>query len=80
MSRPKEFNPEAVLLSPRAAAVVTGLSIKVIRRGCREGSIPCMKVGADFRIHMPEFLKQLESMCKLKSEDHTEKAVASDYG
>ena len=63
MSRKKEIDRNAVFQTPRGAAEITGLSVKSIRQGCREGTIPCMMQGSDYRIHMPKYLKQLEKAC-----------------
>ena len=65
MSRRKEINLDAVLQTPRGAAYITGLSVKAIRQGCRDGSVPCMMQGSDYKIHMQQFLKQLENECSL---------------
>ena len=43
----------------RGASQITGLSTGFIRRGCKDGSIPHLKVGNEYRINMPAFLKQL---------------------
>lgn len=59
MSRPTEFNPDAVMQPIRYAARLTGLSMKTIRNGCREGTIPHIRIGNDYRVNMPLYIAQL---------------------
>ena len=63
MSRQTMVDRDAPYQSPRNAAYLTGLSLRYIRDGCRSGRIPHIKVGADFRVNMPMFLKQLQAEC-----------------
>ena len=37
----------------------TGLSIYFLRKGCRDGSIPCIKSGTTYYINVPALLAQL---------------------
>ena len=41
------------------ACKTTGLSQKYLRRGCKDGSIPCVMIGAKYMINVPALLKQL---------------------
>lgn len=61
MSRPKQINPEAAFQSIRGAAQITGLSQKFIRDGCKNGTIPCIRVGVDYRVIMEAWMKQMYS-------------------
>lgn len=56
----REFMPEAPWQSIRHASRVTGLSQIYLRTRCREGSIPVLMVGGEYRIHVPLLLEQLE--------------------
>ena len=46
------------------ASQLTGLSMGSIRQGCKDGTIPHLKVGKDYRINMPLWMEQLEEQCK----------------
>lgn len=59
--RVKNTNPDAILQPVTAAAVITGLSTRYIRDGCRSGIIPHVLVGSDYRVNMPLFLEQLNA-------------------
>lgn len=37
----------------------TGLSEYFLRRGCRDGSIPCVKSGGTFYVNVPALLEKL---------------------
>ena len=41
------------------ACKTTGLSQYYLRKGCRDGSIPCVKSGKTFFVNVPALLKQL---------------------
>ena len=45
----------------RQAARLTGLSQFSIRSGCRDGKIPHIKVGSEYRVHIPSLLEMLEN-------------------
>ena len=60
MSRPKAINPDAPYQSPRATAYLTGLAHGYILQGCKDGTIPHIRVGTDYRINLPAFLEQLD--------------------
>ena len=36
----------------------TGLSAYFLRRGCRDGSIPCVRSGRTYFINVPQLLRQ----------------------
>lgn len=57
--RPRAVNKDAVFQPIRGAAEITGISSKAIREGCRAGRIPHIRVGADYRVDMPNFLALL---------------------
>ena len=43
----------------RDACTATGLSQYFLRRGCRDGSIPCVKSGTTFYVNVPALLDKL---------------------
>lgn len=45
----------------RDACTATGLSQYFLRRGCRDGSIPCVKSGTTFYVNVPALLDKLAS-------------------
>jgi hypothetical protein len=57
--RAKNTDRGAVFQPIRGAAEITGLSTRYIRDGCRNGIIPHVLVGSDYRINMPLFMEQL---------------------
>lgn len=57
----RTFDPNAPYQSINGASRLTGLASSYIRDGCRSGKIPCVMVGAEYRVCMPLFLKQLEN-------------------
>lgn len=63
MSRPKAAaDLTAPFLSPAGASRVTGMSVKWIREGCREGRIPHVIVGRnDYRVNVPLLIAQLNA-------------------
>ena len=63
MSRKKVIDRKAILQPPSGASAITGKSIKSIRDGCRNGTIPCVREGSDWRVHMPLYLEQIEREC-----------------
>ena len=64
--RKKVIDPAAIFQPIRGASEITGLSQKYIREGCRSGTIPCLKVGSDYRVNMPlwrELLDRASEVC-----------------
>lgn len=55
----KKFNRDSPFQSIVGAAYLTGLSAGFVRKGVRNGSIPHIKVGSDYRVNMPLWLEQL---------------------
>ena len=51
------------------AAALTGLARSYIRQGCKDGTIPCIRVGgsdnATYKIHYEQFCQQL---CKMAAQ------------
>lgn len=43
----------------KEAATATGLSQLYIRKGCRDGSIPCVRSGRVYMVNVPALLKKL---------------------
>ena len=62
--RRKEIDRDAIFQPVRGAAIITGLSEKYIRAGCRDGTIPFVMCGADYRVNMPLFLAELDRQSK----------------
>lgn len=52
-----------VLANVKKTSSITGMSCKAIRKGCKDGSIPHIRVGegenARFMINLPKYLEQL---------------------
>ena len=67
MSR-KKFNPDSPFQPISGAAYITGLSRGSIRRGCKDGSIPHIMAGKDYRINMKVWLEQLDAQSMKGSE------------
>ena len=67
MSR-KKFNPDSPFQPISGAAYITGLSRGFIRRGCKNGSIPHIMAGKDYRINMKVWLEQLDAQSMKGSE------------
>ena len=47
--------------SIRGASRISGLAQGYIRAGCKNGTIPCLRVGQEYRVNMPLFLQKLEA-------------------
>lgn len=41
------------------ASELTGLSQYYLRRGCRDGSVPCVKSGTTYFVNVPALLRKL---------------------
>lgn len=59
--RKKEIDRSALFQPPRGAAEITGFSVKYVRDGCRNGTIPHIRAGSDYRIDMTAWLDLLHS-------------------
>lgn len=46
-------------MSIKEACEATGLSQFYLRRGCKEGTIPCIRSGVKYLINVPALLQQL---------------------
>ena len=57
----RSFDPSAPYQGISGASRITGLAQGFIRAGCKNGSIPCVRVGQEYRICMRLFLEQLEA-------------------
>lgn len=64
----RNFDRDAPFQSIRNTSELTGLAQGFIRAGCRSGTIPCIRVGAEYRVNVPLFRRQLdgESLENLK--------------
>lgn len=49
------------------AVRTTGLSAYYLRRGCREGSIPCVRSGRTIYINVPALLQQYDEVNRAKN-------------
>lgn len=47
--------------SIRGASRISALAQGYIRAGCKNGTIPCLRVGREYKVNMPLFLQQLEA-------------------
>ena len=59
--RKKQIDRDALFQPPRGAAEITGFSVKYIRAGCRDGTIPHLKAGNDYKIDMTAWLELLHA-------------------
>ena len=59
MARAKT-DPSAPLQPIRQAARLTGLSEYSLRQGCKAGTVPFIREGCEYRIHVPLLLAQIE--------------------
>lgn len=48
-------------LKIKDACTVTGLSQYFLRKGCKDGSIPCVRSGPTYYVNIPALLEQLGS-------------------
>lgn len=55
----KIYNPNATFQKIPDAVRTTGLSSYALRKGCRDGSIPCYKSGRVYWIDIPALLAQM---------------------
>ncbi len=60
------FNPDAPYQSVKNAARLSGLSTYYIRKGIQEGRIPFIRIGSDYRVNFPAFLRQLEEESQVR--------------
>ena len=60
----KKTDRDALFQSIRGAAEITGLSTRYIRDGCRNGTIPHIRAGSDYRINMALFLEDLNKQSR----------------
>lgn len=51
-----------IMQSIKQACKTTGLSMYFLRKGCKEGTIPHVRVGNRYRIDMPKMLEYLRSI------------------
>lgn len=58
---PRMPDPIAPFQSIRKTACLTGLSQYYLRAGCKDGTIPHIMVGAEYRINLPLLLNKLNA-------------------
>ena len=56
----RAFDRDAPFQSIRNTSELTGLAQGYIRTGCKSGTIPCIRVGAEYRVNLPLFRRQLD--------------------
>jgi hypothetical protein len=66
----RTFDPDAAFQGLRAASRITGLSQGFLREGCKNGTIPHIRVGQEYKINLPLLVRLLdgESLENLKTE------------
>lgn len=52
------FNYPA-FVTPREAIPITGFSYEYLLAGCKDGTIPCKKIGKNYRINIYRYLEKL---------------------
>lgn len=57
----RAFDPDAVYQPFSGASRITGLSVGFLREGCKNGKIPHVMAGKEYRVCMPLLLQQLEA-------------------
>ena len=45
----------------RGASIITGQAVSWLRDGCKNGTIPHIRVGQEYRINVPMLLEQLQA-------------------
>ena len=55
----------------KEACKTTGLSQYYLRKGCKEGTVPCVMSGNTYYVNVPALLKQLDA---LPARDSSEKS------
>ena len=60
--RRRVIDREAAFQSVRGASEITGLSTKFLREGCRNGTLPHIRVGNDYRLNMRLLLERLDEL------------------
>ena len=54
-------NPAVPFQTIRNTARLTGLSAYHLRRGCKDGTIPHIRVGVEYRINLPRLMDRLNA-------------------
>lgn len=60
MSR-RTFDPNAPYQNISGASRISGLAQGYIRKLCKSGKAPCLRVGQEYKINMRLFLQHLEN-------------------
>lgn len=58
---PRMPDPIAPFQSIRKTARLTGLSAYYLRAGCKDGSVPHIMVGAEYRVNVPLLMDRLNA-------------------
>ena len=58
---PRMPDPAVPFQTIRNTARLTGLSAYHLRRGCKDGSVPHVMVGAEYRINVPLLMDRLNA-------------------
>ena len=54
-----ELNRSLPFQTIEGACAVTGLSQYYLRKGCKDGSVPCIKSGNKYLVNVPALLRKL---------------------
>ena len=57
----RAFDPTAPYQSISGTSRITGLAQGYIRDGCKQGIVPHIMCGSEYRVNIPLFLQQLEA-------------------
>ncbi len=57
----RTFDRAATFQSIRNTAEITGLAQGFVRAGCKNGTIPHILCGKEYRVNVPLFLEQLQA-------------------
>lgn len=58
--RKKNQNKDAPFQTIPATCVITGLSQRYLRNGCKDGNVPHIKNGNTYYVNVPALLRKLE--------------------
>lgn len=53
--------PDTPFMKIKDACKATGMSQYYLRMGCRDGTIPCVRIGTVYMINVPALLQKLDA-------------------
>ena len=74
----RTFDPTAPYQSIRNTSYITGHSQNAIRTGCKNGEIPHVMVGKEYRVNVPLFLELLDEKSRESLKADIKKVHTSD--